>query len=115
MNHFDTPRSISLRKFLAKEADRIVGLSIEPDGVFIYTDTAEWHDDAGSGTFRGDSETDAIRKFYERVQPSEARAARLKAEIAALAQLQQVEPRRRARKAGSPRGQLLAKKIARLR
>jgi hypothetical protein len=84
MNHFDTPRSISLRKFLVKEVDRIVGLSIEPDGVFIYTDTAEWHDDAGSGTFRGDSETDAIRKFYERVQPSEARAARLLARLAEL-------------------------------
>lgn len=85
MNHFDTPRSKSLQKFLVKEADRIVGLSIEPDGVFIYTDTAEWHDDAGSGTFRGDNETDAIAKFYARVQPSEARSARLKEEIRQLA------------------------------
>jgi hypothetical protein len=69
---FDTPRTKTLRRFLEREAPhRVVGLSIEPDGVFIYTRSAEWCDDAGAGTFREDSETAAVRKFYERVQRAE--------------------------------------------
>ena len=65
---FDKPKTETMRRFLKKEGNRIVGLSIESDGVFIYTESAKWCDDAGSGTFRGDSETDAIRKFYQRIQ-----------------------------------------------
>jgi glucose/arabinose dehydrogenase len=68
MTTFDTPRTLSMRRFLDREKARIVGLSIEPDGVFIYTDSSRWCDDAGSGTFRGDSETAAIRRFYERIR-----------------------------------------------
>ena len=65
---FDTPKTKALAK-LIKTDPRIMGMSIElPDGVFIYTDSAEWCDDAGAGTFRGDSETDAIRKYRARIQ-----------------------------------------------
>lgn len=67
---FDKPKTNTMRRFLENEKNRVTGLSIEPDGVFIYTDSSEWRDDAGSGTFRGDSETDAIRKFYDRVRPA---------------------------------------------
>ena len=66
---FDTPRTKAMRQFLKREAGRVTGLSIEPDGVFIYTDSAQWCDDAGAGTFRADSETAAIKRFYEMVQP----------------------------------------------
>jgi hypothetical protein len=68
---FDTPATATLYAFLDKEANnrrRVTGLSIEPDGVFIYTDSSKWCDDAGAGTFRGDSETAAIRRFNEMVQ-----------------------------------------------
>jgi hypothetical protein len=69
---FDTPRTKAMASFLRKERGRVVGLSIEPDGVFIYTNSDEWCDDAGAGTFRGDSETQAIKRFYDRVQRSTA-------------------------------------------
>ena len=69
-NLFDHPKTDAMYKFLEKEAPwRVVGLSIEPDGVFIYTNSSEWRDDAGAGTFRADSETKAIKKFYELVEP----------------------------------------------
>lgn len=64
---FDKPRTSAMARFLKKEATRVTGLSIEADGVFIYTNSAKWCDDAGSGTFRGDSETQAIKRFYDRV------------------------------------------------
>ena len=68
---FDMPKTKAMKKFLDKEApNRVTGLSIEPDGVFIYTNSNEWSDDSGSGTFREDSETLAIKSFYELVQPS---------------------------------------------
>lgn len=68
---FDTPTTKAMVAFLKREKDRVVGLSIEPDGVFIYTNSDEWCDDAGAGTFREDSETAAIRAFYERVQKAD--------------------------------------------
>ena len=68
---FDTPRTKSMQNFLQREAHRVTGLSIEPDGVFIYTDSSQWCDDAGAGTFRADSETAAIKRFYELVQPGD--------------------------------------------
>lgn len=59
--------------FLKKESGRVVGYSIEgDDGVFIYTNSQEWCDDAGSGTFRGDTEGKAIEAFYQRVQKAES-------------------------------------------
>lgn len=58
----------AMQKFLEREKDRVVDVSIEPDGVFIYTRSSQWCADAGSGTFRGDSETAAIKRFYERVR-----------------------------------------------
>lgn len=71
---FDVPRTKALRAFIAAEgpngSGRVVGISIEPDGVFIYTDSAQWQDDAGAGTFRADSETGAIAAFRERVRPA---------------------------------------------
>lgn len=71
MQSFDHPKTKAMRDFLEKERHRVVGLSIEPDGVFIYTNSSEWCDDAGAGTFRGDSETKAIRNFYDWVQPAQ--------------------------------------------
>jgi len=73
---YGTPRTKALKKFIEKEGPngrgRVVGVSIEgDDGVFIYTNSDEWCDDAGSGTFRGDSETEAIRNFYDRVRKAE--------------------------------------------
>ncbi|QIG74679.1 hypothetical protein EVC12_044 [Rhizobium phage RHph_I42] len=65
---FNKPKTKAMKTFLEMEKSRIVGLSIEADGVFIYTRSHEWCDDAGSGTFRADSETAAIRAFYERVR-----------------------------------------------
>lgn len=69
---FYAPKTRAMRNFLAKEgptgSGRVVGTSHEPDGVFIYTNSVEWCDDAGSGTFRADSETAAIKTFYLRVQ-----------------------------------------------
>ncbi|QGH74986.1 hypothetical protein MAL1_00240 [Bacteriophage DSS3_MAL1] len=69
---WDKPRTKAMAHFIEKEGPngigRVTGLSIEPDGVFIYTNSANWHDGSGAGTFRGDSETAAIRKFYERVE-----------------------------------------------
>lgn len=67
---FDTPTTKAMIAFLKRERGRVTGLSVEDDGVFIYTDSNEWCDDAGAGTFRGDSETQAIRRFYDRVQRS---------------------------------------------
>lgn len=64
---FDKPKTKAMKAFLEKEKHRVVGLSIEVDGVFIYTRSHEWCDDHGAGTFRADSETAAIKKFYERV------------------------------------------------
>ena len=67
---FDRPRTKAMLNFLRKESPhRVTGLSIEPDGVFIYTNSDYWRDDAGAGTFREDSETLAIKSFYERVEP----------------------------------------------
>jgi hypothetical protein len=62
-----------MKAFLEKEKHRVVDLSLEgDDGVFIYTRSAEWCDDSGSGTFRGNTETDAIRVFYDRVRSAVA-------------------------------------------
>lgn len=63
-------RTKTLRRLVERDP-RVVGFTIEGDGVFIYTNSSEWCDDAGSGTFRGDSETDAVRRFRERVQRAE--------------------------------------------
>lgn len=53
----------TLRKLLLKDK-RIIGFTSEGrDGVFIYTDSAFWCDDAGSGTFRGNTEAQAARNF----------------------------------------------------
>lgn len=63
---FDTPKTKTLREAL--NDPRIVGLSIEADGVFIYTNSAEWCDAYGAGTFRADTETAAVRKFKSEVR-----------------------------------------------
>lgn len=57
---------------LVEKDHRITDFSDETDldGFFIYTNSSEWSDDAGSGTFRGDTVTEAIKKFKARVQPS---------------------------------------------
>lgn len=58
---------VRLRKLIESDP-RIVGFSIEEDGVFIYTESAKWDDGSGSGTFRGDNATEAIRYYRENVQ-----------------------------------------------
>lgn len=68
---FATPKTDAMYRFLDTEVNnrqRVTGLSIEPDGVFIYTDSDKWCDDAGAGTFRGDSESAAIRRFRDQVK-----------------------------------------------
>lgn len=57
---------------LIEKDHRIIGFSDETDtdGFFIYTNSSEWCDDSGSGTFRGDTVMEAIKRFKERVQPS---------------------------------------------
>lgn len=58
---------------LIENDDRIVGFSIEKDEgrVFIYTDSTKWCDGAGSGTFSGRSESEAVRCFKAEVQVAE--------------------------------------------
>lgn len=58
----------ALWNFIAANSVRLKGVSIEHDGVFIYTDSSLWCDDAGSGTFRGDTETQAVQRFYANVR-----------------------------------------------
>jgi len=53
---------------LIESDPRIIGFTVERDGVFIYTNSAEWCDDAGAGTFRGDNATQAIRLYRETVR-----------------------------------------------
>ena len=71
----------AMRNFLEKEKDRVTGYSIEVESekdengrrierVFIYTNSEEWCDDSGAGTFSGDSETKAIKFFYATVRPA---------------------------------------------
>lgn len=60
----------NLRRLVEKDL-RIVAFSIEPDGCFIYTNSDQWCDGHGSGTFRGDTVTQAIRKFKKTVQEAE--------------------------------------------
>ncbi len=68
---YSQPKTKALRDLIARDK-RIAGLSIEADGVFIYTDSAKWCDGSGSGTFRGDSETAAIKRFRARVMKTPA-------------------------------------------
>lgn len=56
-----------LRSLIEKD-ERIVGFIIEEDGCFIYTDSSKWCDDSGSGTFRGNTVTEAIRSYKELVR-----------------------------------------------
>lgn len=59
-------RSRALRNLVEKD-ERICAFTIEEDGVFIYTHSAEWDDGNGAGTFHGGSETEAVKKYKERV------------------------------------------------
>lgn len=56
---------------LVEKDHRIIGFSDETDsdGFFIYTNSSEWCDDSGAGTFRGDTVTEAIKAYKKRVQP----------------------------------------------
>lgn len=57
----------TIRALILKD-ERIVGVSAEgDDGYFIYTDSHKWCDGSGAGTFRGDSWSDAIKKYKSRV------------------------------------------------
>ena len=58
----------AMQRFLEKEADRVVDFYHEGDSVFIHTNSDEWADENGSGTFVAESETAAIKKFYDRVR-----------------------------------------------
>jgi hypothetical protein len=65
-----TPKTKALRDFMKANAHRVTDLAIESDGVWIYTDPLEWCDEHGAGTFRGDSESAAIRRFRDTVRPA---------------------------------------------
>lgn len=64
----DAPKA--LRALILRD-ERIVGYTIEPDGCFIYTDSREWCDDAGAGTFSGRTVGEAMRRYRECVRRSE--------------------------------------------
>lgn len=68
---FDKPKTQAMRNFIEKEGPngtgRLIGLSIEHDGVWLYTESHKWCDDHGAGSFRGDSETGAIAAFKSRI------------------------------------------------
>jgi hypothetical protein len=68
---FSAPKSKTLKNLIEKEGPngtgRIIGLSIEDDGVFIYTNSADWDDGNGSGTFRADTECGAVNRFKSNV------------------------------------------------
>lgn len=59
-------------RLLVEGDDRIVGFSIErSEGrVFIYTNSSQWCDGAGSGTFSGTSETAAAACYRAEVRPA---------------------------------------------
>jgi hypothetical protein len=61
-DHIEAARTKTLRKLLETDA-RIVGFTIEDDGVFIYTNSDEWCSSGGGGTWRADTETGAVRDF----------------------------------------------------
>ena len=55
-------------KKLVDSDPRVIAISVEEDGVFIYTETSKWDDGNGSGTFRGDNISEAIRWYKANVQ-----------------------------------------------
>lgn len=66
------PKSKTMKAFIARESYRVTSISFEgSDGIFIYTDTSLWCDDAGAGTFQGNTETQAVKNFYERVMKAD--------------------------------------------
>lgn len=67
-DHIEAARTKTLRRLLETDM-RIVGFTIEPDGVFIYTNSAEWCEamNPGCGTWRADTETAAVRDFLSSV------------------------------------------------
>jgi len=75
---FDKPSTKAMRALIKAHGPdgtgRIVGLSIEGlppfQTVFIYTESAAWCDDSGSGTFAGGSESAAIARYKARVMPA---------------------------------------------
>jgi len=68
---FDKPKTKAMIDLIEKEGPkgtgRLIGLSIEHDGVWLYTESSEWCDDHGAGSFRGDTETEAVKNFKSRV------------------------------------------------
>lgn len=60
----------SLRKLIESDT-RIVAFTIEPDGVFIYTNSNQWCDDHGAGTFREDGVRAAIKNYKDNVRPAQ--------------------------------------------
>ena len=62
-----TIKTKALQAFLKANSHRITNVTIDSDGVWLFTDSSHWHDGNSSGTFRGDSEAAAIRKFNDRI------------------------------------------------
>ena len=58
---------VTLRRLIEKD-ERIVAFTIEPDGVFIYTNSNEWCNDDGAGTFRADTVREAIADYKMNVR-----------------------------------------------
>lgn len=71
--YFDAPQTQAMDSFIARHgpdgAGAVVGMTTGPDGVCLYTAPALWCDQSGAGTFRGDTETGAIRAFRESAVP----------------------------------------------
>ena len=62
-----TIKTKSLQAFLKANSHRVTHVIIDSDGVWLFTNSSQWHDGNNSGTFRGDSEAAAIRKFNDRI------------------------------------------------
>lgn len=61
-------------EFLKRHADVIADYSFEPDGVFVsVTESSMLEDCHGSHTVRGDSPSDAMKKFRQRLRPLECK------------------------------------------
>lgn len=66
----EAAKTKTLRRLIEQD-ERIVAFTVEPDGVFIYTNSDEWCDDAGAGTWREDTETAVVKSFLSTVRKAE--------------------------------------------
>ena len=69
-----TIKTKALQAFIKANSHRVTRVTIDSDGVWLFTDNSKWCDDHGSGTFRGDSEAAAMRRFNDRITKAQEAA-----------------------------------------